>query len=88
MEKFTRADIEQAIRDFLLVQRRRDLKLYEAMIYRIERLKECEKQNVAEKIECSRCKGKRTIRERGLFGFGKEQPCPKCNGIGYIYGNH
>ena len=46
MEKFTRADIEQAIRDFLLVQRRRDLKLYEAMIYRIERLKECEKQNV------------------------------------------
>ena len=46
--KFTRADIEQAIRDFLLIQRRRDLDLYEAMINRIERLKEREKQNAAD----------------------------------------
>lgn len=44
IRNFTRPDIEQAIRDFLLVQRHRDLDVYNAMIHRIEELKESEKK--------------------------------------------
>ena len=37
------------------------------------------------KIECPRCRGKGTVRDRGLLGPGKEKTCPNCNGTGYVY---
>jgi len=39
---------------------------------------------MAKTITCARCKGKGSIRKKGLLGPGKEKPCPVCGGSGKV----